>query len=370
VPRAAHQRPASQEACTFLTAERLASFAHALDTLRQEVEVELGADDVAHIERVQKLSQITELVGRTLIQFSLDPFTFSVGIASLSTHKLLELMEIGHTVLHGTYDQMPGAERYDCRRFHWKAPIDEKSWRFGHNVRHHQYTNVAGRDPDLDFGGLRLSAHIPHRALHRLQPFSNFATWLSFATAINLHVTGVLEIYSRTGDQDGVRRRDWGKVRDTHVVFLRKLLRYYSREYIFFPALAGPMFWKALLGNMLSEVTRDVYAAAIIYCGHVGAEEYTRETRGGSRAGFYVLQVEGACDVDLPPALSLLAGALDKQIEHHLFPRLPPNRLRHIAPRVKAICEEHGVNYRSGSWMERLQIVVKRLRELSVADVA
>ena len=40
---------------------------------------------------------------------------------------------------------------------------------------------------------------------------------------------------------------------------------------------------------------------------------------------------EGSRDVDLPDWLSTLCGGLDKQIEHHLFPRLPPNRLREVA---------------------------------------
>ncbi|HET6335808.1 MAG TPA: hypothetical protein VFG30_21430, partial [Polyangiales bacterium] len=78
-------------------------------------------------------------------------------VASLSVHKLLMFMEVGHTVLHGAYDKLPGAEKYRSAGFHWKAPVDEKSWCTAHNVRHHQYTNVAGRDPDLDFGVLRLS---------------------------------------------------------------------------------------------------------------------------------------------------------------------------------------------------------------------
>lgn len=346
---------------------RLASFARSLDALRAEVEADLGASDVAHIERVFGLARITEFVGRTLIHVSMDPITFGVGVASLSVHKLLMFMEVGHTVLHGAYDKLPGAEKYRSGSFHWKAPVDEKSWCTAHNVKHHQYTNVAGRDPDMDFGVLRLSDRIRHSAVHRLQPFSNFASWFIFSTAINLHVTGMLEIYLQKDEPHPSPKKGTRAVAAVHGIFFRKLLSYYAREYVFFPALAGPMFWKTLLGNGLSEVARDVYAAAIIYCGHVGAEDYPPGTRGGSRAGFYVLQAEGACDVDLPPALSLLAGALDKQIEHHLFPRMPPNRLRQIAPRVKAICAAHGVKYQSGSWRSRLRVVARTLRHLSVA---
>jgi linoleoyl-CoA desaturase len=151
---------------------------------------------------------------------------------------------------------------------------------------------------------------------------------------------------------------------------LRKFLRYHAREYVFFPMLAGPFFWKTLLGNALSELVRDLYAGAVIYAGHVGASDFAPDKRAGSRAAWYAMQVESACDIELPHLFSVLAGGLDKQIEHHLFPRLPPNRLRQIAPEVRRICEQHGVRYRSESWSERMAEVIRTLRHLSLRDAA
>jgi fatty acid desaturase len=346
--------------------ERLRSFARAIDALREDVEAQIGPADITYMERVCALSQTAEVLGRSLIHFSLDPFTFGVGVGSLWVHKTLELMEIGHTVLHGTYDKRPGGEKLRSHTFRWKAPIHERSWMMAHNIRHHQYTNIAGRDPDLDFGGLRLSGRIPHRALHRLQPLSNVVTWLGFATAVNLHATGLIDVYYDK-DLTVLADRSGTSIRAAHAAFLQKFARYYAREYLLFPLLAGPFFWKVALGNALSDMARDVWAAAIIYCGHVGASDYAKEERAGSRAAWYAMQVEAAYDVDVPHVLSVLCGALDKQIEHHLFPRVPPNRLREIAPRVRAICEQHGVQYRSGSWPRRLGEVLGSLAQLSRA---
>jgi linoleoyl-CoA desaturase len=126
--------------------------------------------------------------------------------------------------------------------------------------------------------------------------------------------------------------------------------------------------WKPLLGNVLSEVGRDLCSAAVIYCGHVGAADYPTGARASGRGQWYVMQAEGSRDIEVPPWLSILFGGLDKQIEHHLFPRLPPNRLREIAPRVRAICEKHGVRYRSASWRSTLQDVMRELRRLSVPN--
>jgi NADPH-dependent stearoyl-CoA 9-desaturase len=366
--------PATNTASTRLTfaddEARLASLQRSLDAVRERIERELGAEDAAYIARIGKLSRRLEQAGRILIHVSFDPVTFAVGVTALSGHKLLELTEIGHMALHGAYDKIDAPKRFHSKTFAWKAPIDEDAWRVGHNVRHHQYTNVAGRDPDLDFGGLRLSDGIAYKSVHRLQPLSNLVSWMAFANAINLHVTGLLEVYLGQGEPPVLKDRSWASLRDAHRKFLRKYVRYHAREYLLFPLLAGPFFAKTLLGNVLSEITRDVFAGAVIYCGHVGVPAFPAGARAGSRAAWYEMQIQAAANLDLPPWLSLLAGGLDKQIEHHLFPRLPPNRLRQVAAEVQGICEAHGVHYAHGKWPERLKLVLRTLRELSLPHVA
>lgn len=334
-------------------AERVAAFARELEALRREVELQLGEADAQHIRRIGKLSDRLEILGRSLIHISFEPVSFSLGTAALWAHKTLELMEIGHMALHGCYDGLSDAERFQSEAFRWKAPIDETSWKTGHNVRHHQFTNIAGKDPDLDFGALRLSPRIAWKPAHKLQPITNYFTWLGFATAINLHVTGMLDLLGQNEPAPRVPRR-----------FLKKWLRYYGREYVLFPMLAGPFFLKVMLANALSELGRDVYAAAIIYCGHVGADDYPADYAPATRAHWYVMQVQAARDVRVPTWVSILCGGLDLQIEHHLFPRLPPNRLREIAPRVRELCERFGVHHRSASWPEALRDVARELARL------
>jgi NADPH-dependent stearoyl-CoA 9-desaturase len=350
--------------------QRILSFGRAIDAIAREVEANLGEKDALHIERIGLISRIAEGVGRTLLHFSFEPIGFGVGVATLWLHKSLELMEIGHMALHGAYDRFPTVPRYHAALFRWKAPIDEASWRVAHNVRHHQYTNVEGRDPDLNFGVLRLSARVPHRRAHALQPVSNLTSWFGFATAINLHVTGMLDIYFGGDKPEQLRDKNPETVRAARRTFFSKLARYYGREYVLFPALAGPFFWKVLLGNVLSEVGRDIYSAAVIYCGHVGAKDFPASSRAKGRARWYIMQVEAARNIEVPHLVSILCGGLDRQIEHHLFPRLPPNRLREIAPRVRAVCEAHGVRYLSKGWFGTLRDVARELRTLSSPSAA
>jgi linoleoyl-CoA desaturase len=126
------------------------------------------------------------------------------------------------------------------------------------------------------------------------------------------------------------------------------------------------------VGNWLAETMRDVYSAATIYCGHVGEHtaRYPEGTRAHGRGAWYAMQVEATNNFEVSRPLSVLCGGLDHQIEHHLFPRLPPERLRQIAPAVRAACERFGVRYQTASWGKTLKLALARVGQLSHPDTA
>jgi NADPH-dependent stearoyl-CoA 9-desaturase len=368
----AQPRPADPDPAPAATddAERLRRFGAAIDALRARVEAQVGEEDVRYIRRVDRFSRAMEVTGRVLLHISLDPVTFAAGVVALWIHKQLQATEVGHTALHGAFDGLPGAEGLQSKSFHWQVPIDEESWRHGHNVRHHQYTNVAGRDPDIHFGPVRLTEHTPHHWTHKLQlPFTLLAVFPNFGFLMNLHFTGINDYWfgNGRGGMDLLPDRSRATAIQAHRRALRKYLPYYAREYLLFPLLAGPLFWKVLLGNWLSEVMRDVYSAATIYCGHVGGETaaYPEGTKARGRGAWYAMQVEATNNFEVPRLVSILCGALDTQIEHHLFPKLPTNRLREIAPHVRRVCDEHGVKYRSDSWPRTLWKSFRHIARLS-----
>lgn len=345
------------EAMEHAKAARVKSLGRELDALKARITAQVGDEDLRYVRRLDRFSRSFEALGRVLLHVSFEPLTFSLGVLALALHKQLQATEIGHTALHGAYDKLEGAGKFDSKRFAWDVPIDEASWKRGHNVRHHGNTNVAGKDPDVDFGPVRLTAHTPHRFAHYVQlPFALGVIFPNFGLLMNLHFSGVLDQFyaendaSMTPPTRAERRSAWRRA-------LRKYLPYYLWNYGFFPALAGPFFWKVLLGNWLAEVLRDVYSAATIFCGHVGAEvaSYPHGHKAQSRGEWYAMQIESANDFEVSRPLSILCGGLDRQIEHHLFPMLPPERLRQIAPEVREICERHGIAYKTDSWPRTLR---------------
>lgn len=57
--------------------------------------------------------------------------------------------------------------------------------------------------------------------------------------------------------------------------------------------------------------------------------------------------------------LDVSMGALNYQIEHHLFPSMPSPSLRHAQPLVRAFCPAHDLPYRestlTGSYVQVLR---------------
>jgi fatty acid desaturase len=349
--------------------ERYRRFGEELDALKQRVMGRVGAEDVAHVRRLNRFSRGMEIAGRLLILLSPEPITFLLGVGALWVHKQLQSTEIGHTALHGAYDRLPGGEAFASKRWRWDTPIDEESWRLAHNVRHHGNTNVAAKDPDIDFGPVRLTKQTPHVWGHRWQlPFALAVIFPLFALTINAHVTGLSEVLAPEdrplhflADRSAASRRTaWKKA-------LRKYVPYFLYNFLLFPVLAGPFFWKVLLGNVLAEVLRDVYSACTIFCGHVGPEvkSYPPGTRAHGRGQWYAMQVESTNDFEVSRPISVLCGGLDRQIEHHLFPALTPARLREIAPEVRAICARWGVDYKTDSWGRTLRKALSHIADLA-----
>lgn len=356
---------------TIGNSDRFVQFGREIDAIKSKVESELGEADVRYVTRLNWFSRACEVVGRVLIHVSLEPITFGAGVLSLFIHKQLQATEIGHTALHGAYDKLPGAEKFRSSKFSWQVPIDEESWRYGHNGRHHGATNVAGRDADIHFGPVRLTEQTRFAPRHRWQlPFTLLVLFPNFGFLMNLHFTGLNDLYFDNGQPEKLdflpdrskesRRLAWKRA-------LRKYVPYYAKEYVLFPLLAGPLFWKVMLGNWLAETMRDVYSAATIFCGHVGEHvaSYPHGKKASCRGEWYAMQVEATNNYEVSLPVSVLCGGLDRQIEHHLFPKLPPQRLRQVAPQVRAVCEKYGVRYHTGSWGSVLGRALAWIGELS-----
>ena len=99
------------------------------------------------------------------------------------------------------------------------------------------------------------------------------------------------------------------------------------KDYVAFPALTalspGATYRSTLTANATANVIRNVWANAVIFCGHFpdGAEKFTKTDMIGETKGqWYLRQMLGSANFEGGPALRFMSGNLCHQIEHHLYP--------------------------------------------------
>lgn len=78
---------------------------------------------------------------------------------------------------------------------------------------------------------------------------------------------------------------------------------------------------------------------------------------------FLEAQLRGTTNIALDKYADWTFGGLQWQVEHHLFPRLPAEKLRALAPRVVALCKAHGLPYNSASFYKANLNLFNKLRE-------
>jgi NADPH-dependent stearoyl-CoA 9-desaturase len=129
-------------------------------------------------------------------------------------------------------------------------------------------------------------------------------------------------------------------------------------------ALAGPLALKVVAGNALANTLRNVWAYAVIYCGHLtedAAAFREEDLVSEDRSRWYARQVLGTSNFELGWLGHVLSGHLGFQIEHHLFPNIPAWRYREMAPRVRDICERHGLPYHTGPLRSQFASAMRRI---------
>jgi len=326
-----------------------------LDALRAEVIAGLGEREARYVRRVQEIVRYTEIGGRGLLVVGWLPPAWLAGTSLLAFSKIVDNMELGHNVMHGQYDWLnEPALRGDT--YEWDNACDGDAWRHYHNYVHHTFTNVSEVDRDIGYSMVRIFPSQPWQAHHLVQPISTIFLALLFQWGVALHDLEVEGIPSGKTTVADLRRK--------LPPVIRKALRQLGKDYLLFPALAGPGFLPVAAGNLTANLARNLWAFAIIFCGHftADAETFPADSLDDERRGaWYLRQIRGSSNLDGGSWFHFMSGNLSHQIEHHLFPAMPAVRYVDAAPRVRAICEKYGQHYNTGPFARQLGTVAARI---------
>jgi fatty acid desaturase len=389
-----------------LSEEQLDQLAREFDAIRDRVMAELGERDRRYIESMIEMQRRLAVLGRALLVASRNRPAWVAGTAALSAAKILENMEIGHNVMHGQWDWM-NDPRIHSSTWDWDTASTAEAWKHSHNFVHHTYTNIRGKDKDLGYEIMRIDPAQRWNPVYLAQPIYNLVLAALFEWGVALHDLDFEAIRKGHKSKSQVKRElkgIAGKAKDQIVkdyiawplvsalgataidaiVETRRqrkqprgiLGRVKRRKR---PSRLAPVVEAALTSgaktfrrtakaDATANIVRNVWAYAIIFCGHFPDQTYTfsqREVEDESRGGWYIRQLTGSANIDGGPLFHIASGNLSYQVEHHLFPDMPSTRYAEIAPQVKDVCERYGLPYNSGPFLQQLGMVQRTILRLA-----
>jgi fatty acid desaturase len=326
-----------------------------IDAVKEQTMAKVGEEDARYIKRILKAVRYTEFVGRGFLFLSFFPPFWLLGTAILSLSKILENMELGHNVMHGQYDWMNDPE-LQGKTYEWDIAGTSENWRKSHNHKHHTYTNIKGMDDDIGYGLLRLFPEQRWRPFYLLQPIWAALLALLFQWGVAIQDLELGKVWAGRKSKDEFKK-EWAPAS-------KKMRKQLLKDYLFFPLIAGPMFFAVLTGNLVANVVRSLWTYMIIFCGHftADAEVFPKSALENEGQGhWYVRQMRGSSNLRGGKFFHIMSGNLSHQIEHHLFPTVPARRYAEMSVQVQAICKKYGQNYNTGSLLNQFSQVLWRI---------
>jgi linoleoyl-CoA desaturase len=354
------------EVFAHLTDADIENLAVELDAIRQDIEDSRGERDARYIRRTIAAQRALEVTGRVLLAASSRRSTWWAGAVTLGVAKIVENMEIGHNVMHGQWDWMNDPEIHSTT-WEWDNLGASKHWRYNHNFVHHKYANILGMDDDVGYGMLRVTRDQRWKRHNLFNVVFNTILAVAFEWGVGLQHVELGKIFKgRAAPEDSrVRIHEFG----------RKAARQLVKDYVAFPALTSlspeATYTSTLKANLTANVIRNLWANAVIFCGHFpdGAEKFTKtDMVGESKGQWYLRQMLGSANFNAGPVMRFMSGNLCHQIEHHLYPDLPSNRLAEISVRVREICDKYDLPYTTGPFLLQYAKTWRTIAKLSLPN--
>ena len=257
-----------------LTPEQIEEIGREFDAIHDEVYADLGDRDARYIRSMIQMQRRLALTGRVLLLGSRHKPLFVAGVTALSLAKILENMEIGHNVMHGQWDWMNDPQ-INSYAWDWDSASTAEGWKHSHNYLHHTFTNIRDKDRDLGYDLMRVDPKQEWHPVYVLQPAYNVALMALFQWGVALHDLDITAI--RTG------RKSWKDAKQELKGIATKARRQFLKDYVAYPLLSGRSARRTLKANATANMIRNVWAHAIIFCGHFPDQAY-RSARRRSRA--------------------------------------------------------------------------------------
>ncbi len=344
-----------------------------VSALRKQLLQEQGPEDYAHLRRVERLGRACSALGYASAWIGPNP----ISMLLLCIGNFARWTGVAHPVMHGGYDRIANVESRHTstgfakgrrRLIDWMDWIVPEAWHHEHDILHHYHLGEEA-DPDQvehRLGWLRLSP------MPRSLKYAFVAVLASVWKPAYYAPNTIKELRYETkrkarGNPKPEQLNHWSKwvpvTEQGKELWIRSYLPYGAVQFAAIPALFAPL-GAAAVGNVClnsigAEILTNLLSFTMIVPNHTGDDLPRFDAPVRTKGEFYLRQIAGSVNYRSSGFITdFLQGWLNFQVEHHLFPDLPLSQYRKMAPRVRSICEKHGIPYREESVLRRLKKTV------------
>jgi fatty acid desaturase len=349
----------------------LRAFLEELEALERELRADLGQADLEHMKRLERIGRACTALGWATSW--MGPNLFSAAL--IAQGRTTRWATVAHHVSHQGLARVPGVpERYTRKGFakgrrrwlDWLDVIQPHAWHTEHNMMHHARLGEAGADPDLveaNLDWLRES-ELPLAARYALVGLMACVWKWSYYAPNTLQEAFAADARRRGEDYQRRKLSDPGvwdpRTPEGRALWLGSYLPYALVHFALGPALFLPLgpgaAASAAANSALAEILTNLHTFLIITTNHAGDDVAAFEGPPEDRAAFLLRQIVGSVNYRTGGDLNdLLHGWLNYQIEHHVWPDMSPLQYRKAQPKLKALCQRHGIPYVQQSVWTRLR---------------
>ncbi|WP_426994568.1 fatty acid desaturase family protein [Methylomonas sp. CM2] len=338
-----------------------------ISELHRQALADIGPEDYRHMKRMERWGQLSSLAGYATAWLAPNP----VSALLISQGSFTRWTQVAHPIQHRGYDKVDAAPKhYKSRHFAqgWRRFLDwpdwmtPAGWHHEHDVLHHYRL---GETAD------------PNNAEHNMQWLrqSKLPMWLRYAIVAVFSGIWKVSYYTPRTHKElrllAARQHDRPAPPMTRLgawswftpqgraLWSESILPYVAYRFVLLPALFLPLGGFAatsvLLNSLLAEIFTNMHTFLVMIPNHAGDDVMGFDDKAKGKGEFYLRQILGS--VNYPTGSNFndfFYGWLNYQIEHHLWPDLPLSQYQKLQPKVKAVCDKHGIPYCQDSVFKRL----------------
>ncbi len=252
-----------------------------------------------------------------------------------------------HDAIHGSFSANSKVNKALSYLF-YLIGANPYLWNITHNIVHHTYTNIPGHDEDIEVapGLIRLDESERVNKVQRFQHLYAFGLY-SLASLSWVLRKDYVKFFQKSIGQHSARHPK----KEYFNLFFFKVLHYFL--FIGVPMLVLNLtWWQAAIGFLAMHLAEGIVMGLIFQLAHVveGTDFPVPNEQGNIEEAWAEHQLRTTANFAPNSALaSFLLGGLNRQIEHHLFPKLSHIHYPAISVIVRQTAKEFDLPYLENS---------------------